>query len=95
MEPLLANSTDGTTLPPRSPPSVGGSILTLLAFFALAAFALFVVSYPVAAVASAIAVVAVAGVARSLARFARRHRGSLRRIDVPGIGTVEYRVLRS
>jgi len=94
MEPLLASSSDGPSLP-RSPPSVGGSILTLLAFLALAAFALFVVSYPLAAVASAIAVVVVAAVVRSFARLVRRHRGSLRQIDIPGIGTIEYRVLRS
>jgi len=94
MEPLLANSSDRPS-PPRSPPSVGGSILTLLAFFALAAFALFVVSYPVAAVASAVAAVVVAAVARGVAALVRRHRGSLRRIDIPGIGTVEYRVRRS
>jgi len=94
MEPLLANSADGSSLP-GSPPSIGGSIMTLLVFFALTALALFVISYPVAAVVTAAAVIVVVGVLRNLARLARRHRGSLRRIDIPGIGTVEYRVLRS
>ncbi len=94
MEPLLANSADGSSLP-RSPPSIGGSILTLLSFFALTAFVLFAVSYPVAAVVSTAAVIVVAGVVRNLVRLTRRHRGSIRRIDIPGIGTVEYRVLRS
>ncbi|MFC6754464.1 hypothetical protein [Halorubrum tibetense] len=95
MDPLLANSTDRSPLPSGSPPSIGGTILTLLAFFALAAVALFVVTYPVASVVLLATAVVLAGVARNLAQLARRHRGSLRRIDVPGIGTVEYRVVRS
>ncbi len=94
MDPLLTNSTDGSPLPPGSPPSIGGTIFTLLAFFAITAIALFAVSYPLAsAVLAATAVVITVG-AYSIVRLARRHRGSLRRIDIPGIGTVEYRVVR-
>ncbi len=76
-------------------PSVASSLMTLLVFFTIFMTLPLVITYPVASVVLLATVAVLAGVVRNLARLARRHRGSLRRIDVPGIGTVEYRVRRS
>ncbi len=76
-------------------PSVASSVMTLLVFFTIAMIPPLVVTYPAAAAVLFAGAIVAAGVAISLAGLVRRHRGSLRRIDVPGIGTVEYRVRRS
>lgn len=77
-----------------APPSVGGSLATLLSFLLVASAAMAALTHPFAVAAALAGVVAVALVVRTVLRLAVRRRGTLRRVDVPGLGTVEYRVLR-
>ena len=54
-----------------------------------------VVAYPQVAVGLLIGGVAVAALSLSLAAHVRRHRGTVRRVTLPGFGTVEYRFTRA
>jgi hypothetical protein len=77
----------------RYPPANGGSLLGLLAFPLFVLGLLWAVSYP--ALAATLVTVAVLGYA--LVRFglpalARRLHGRIREIDIPGFGTVRFRV---
>ncbi|MWV63592.1 hypothetical protein GRS48_01960 [Halorubrum sp. JWXQ-INN 858] len=92
MEPPISTRTTERAFAPTTPPSIGSSIGALLGFFVLVSTALVAATYPLAALATLTALVAVLIGLRSLAG---RTRGTLRRIDFPGLGTVEFRFLRA
>lgn len=76
-------------------PSSGGSPLGSLVFVLLLALPFFVASYPLLSVALLTGGVAAAVLSRSFVRNLRRHHGAVRRITLPGLGTVEYRFTRT
>ncbi len=73
----------------------GSSPQGLAAFVALLTLPFLVVGYPLIAAGLLIAGVAVAVLSRSLVDHVRRHRGRVRRVTLPGLGTVEYRFTRA
>jgi hypothetical protein len=75
--------------------STGSSPKGTAAFIALFTLPLFIAEHPLAAVALLISGVAVAAISRSIADHVRRHRGSVRHLTLPGLGTVEYRFTRT
>lgn len=89
----------GSTAQNRSIGHVTGpmhrSLKGSLAFAVLLALPFLVVAYPVAAVALVAGGVAFAALSRLLVDRVRRHRGSVRHITLPGLGTVEYRFTRT
>lgn len=76
-------------------PSSGGSSLGSLVFVLLLALPFFVASYPLLPVALLAGGVAVVVLSRTLARNLRQHHGAVRRLTLPGLGTVEYRFTRT
>jgi len=78
----------GSPSPDRSPEG-------FVAFVALLAFPFLVAAYPLVAIGLLVGVVAVAALSRSLVAHVRRHRGAVRRVTLPGLGTVEYRLTRA
>lgn len=76
-------------------PSAESSLFGLGGFVALLALPFLVVAYPLVTAALLIGGVAVAALSRSVVDHVRRHRGTVRRIILPGLGTVEYRFTRA
>jgi len=77
------------------PPSVGESLGTFLGFLLIVSAALLAITYPFAVLTVLLGTAAVVVIGRRLVRGFVRHQGTIRRVDVPGLGTVEYRVVRS
>ena len=78
---------------PIEPPTNTG-LGTYLALVALFYGPLVIASYPTLAAAVTAVGIVVVGAWRTLSRYLTRHRGTRHTIDVPGIGTIEYRVTR-
>lgn len=77
----------------HGPPATGGSIVGVFAIPIVVMALLWAVSYPqLAAAVVGGALVAAALLRLGFAVLARRLEGGLREIDVPGLGTVEFRV---
>jgi len=76
-------------------PSPDGSSKGIVAFLALLTLPFLVAAYPLVAVGLLVGIVAVVALSRSLAARVRRHRGAVRRVTLPGLGTVEYRFTRA
>jgi len=74
-----------------SPPN--GGLGVSLAFLALIMLPLLIVSYPLVSAGLLAGGVAVVALGRSIARHVDR--GTVRKISLPGLGTVEYRFTRS
>ncbi|WP_280586778.1 hypothetical protein [Halorubrum sp. Boch-26] len=74
-----------------SPPN--GGLVVSLAFLALIMLPLVAVSYPLASAGLLAGGVALVALGRSLARHLDR--GTVRKLSLPGLGTVEYRFTRS
>jgi hypothetical protein len=73
--------------------SPAGSVRASFAFLALIALGVLVAAYPLVSLAVLTGVVALAILARSLARHVDRE--TVGRVNLPGLGTVEYRFTRS
>ncbi|MDZ5812193.1 hypothetical protein U4E84_12660 [Halorubrum sp. AD140] len=92
MQPILDQYTARTLAPGAGSPSDGGLIASL-AFLAFLALALVAASYPLLSAGALALAVALAISARSLARHVDPD--TVRRVSLPGIGTLEYRFTRT
>lgn len=92
-------TTIGTTAQPRSIDDATSadtrSLTGTAGFLVLLTLPFIAVAYPLLAVGVFAGGVALAALSRIVAASVRRHRGAVRRITLPGLGTVEYRLTHS
>lgn len=81
---------NGPDVPPTDRSAVG-----IAAFVTVLTLPFILAAYPLIAVGLLVGGVAVAVLSRTLVAHLRRHRGTVRRVTLPGLGTVEYRFTRA
>ena len=91
MQPITDSYTARLTIGPDRRPD--GGLTGSLVWMGLVALALVVASYPVASAAALAGCVAVFALGRTLVRHVDT--GTVRKVSLPGLGTVEYRFTRS